>query len=54
MTVRRPAMWTASCCGVMLIEGRTLRGSSVTHLTDPPMPWSDQRVALGLAAPPAN
>jgi site-specific DNA recombinase len=36
------------------IEGRLPRGFGVTRLTDPPMVWSDQWVALGLKAPPAN
>jgi hypothetical protein len=35
------------------IEGRLPHGFGVTRLTDPPMVWSDQSVALGLA-PPAN
>jgi len=36
------------------IEGRLPRGFGVTRLTDPPMVWSDQWVALGLEAPLAN
>ena len=36
------------------IEGRLPRGFGVTRLTDPPMLWSEQWVALGLATPPAN
>src|SRR5580704_3452730 len=36
------------------IEGRLPRGFGVTRLTDPPMVWSDQWVALGIKAPRTN
>src|SRR5271154_4244368 len=36
------------------LEGRLPRGFGVTGLTDPPMVWSDQWVALGFKALPKN
>ena len=36
------------------IEGRLPRGFGLTRLIDPPMAWSDQWAALGLATPTPN